>query len=87
MENAICQPFMKDFAEANGDSPIPVANLENRLLMKTINELVEQKFKLETTVASFTERIKKLVQHTKNAGDDMNQNLVRSFITHLIQVS
>ncbi|KAL5289008.1 CCDC39 family protein [Megaselia abdita] len=75
MENAICQPFMKDFAEANADSPIPVANLENRLLMKTINELVEEKFKLESSVASFTERIKKLVQHTKNAGDDMNQNL------------
>lgn len=76
MDNNICQPFMKNFADANGDCPIPVANAENRLLMKTINEMVEQKFKLETSVASFKERIKKLVQHTKNAGDDMNQNLV-----------
>lgn len=77
MDNTICQPFIKDFAEANGDTPIPVANLENRLLMKIINELVEEKFKLETNVASFSERIKKLAQHTKNAGDDMNQNMVR----------
>lgn len=83
MENLICQPFIRDFAEANGDTPIPVANLENRLLMKTINELVEEKFKLESAVSSFSERIKKLVQHTKNAGDDMNQNLVR----YLLKVS
>lgn len=76
MNSAICQPFMKDFSNANGDSPIPVANLENQLLMKTINELVEEKFKLETSVNSFRERIKKLILHTKNASDDMTQNLV-----------
>lgn len=76
MDKSICQPFLKDFTDAFGDTPIPVANEENKLLMKTINELVEEKFKLESSVANFRERIKKLVHHTKNAEDDMNQNLV-----------
>ena len=78
MVEKICQPFIKEFSESGGGDVIPLANEENNKLVKIINALKEQKFQLETSVASFRERVKNLNHHTKNVSEDMNQNLVIS---------
>lgn len=56
------------------DAFIPIANDENRQLMKSIEQQIEAK------QMKLSERVKLLKEHHQNAQNDVVQNLVRTIL-------
>lgn len=73
------EEFIKKAMEAmhwNTDSAMPMANQENQMILKAIAELKEKKEELIENQQHTEERLEKLQQHSTNAEETINHNLV-----------